>query len=273
MNRLLVITALLLCIPINTQAQDEDSNLCYLNDFLQIVVFRGDQDCLEFETPVPGGTGERGPQGPIGPPGDPGPAGPAGAQGPQGVPGQTGPPGPQGMKGDMGDPGTPGRDGKQGPPGNDGAPGPPGPSGTNTSLIGGGSEDLMLTDEIEYIGTFKAADDSVESRIQQLMPESGTFTKLRVTIDSPIASGSGERSIEFTLRLNAADTALECVIGEDAGSTCIDNDCVDVSEGDLISFRACSSGVTGCPGDTNIGDQKYSNWMATFTQGATCPVP
>lgn len=89
----------------------EELSFCVLDDFLQIVTFKGpDSECGGLETPLQINSGERGPAGPQGP------QGPAGPEGPTGLTGANGPAGPQGLPG---------------VPGPQGATGPEGPVGTN----------------------------------------------------------------------------------------------------------------------------------------------
>lgn len=99
-------------------AHAEEISLCVLDDFMQIVTFKGpDTECNEFENNLVINT-----QGPQGPEGDPGPPGPAG---PQGETGPAGPPGPQG------DIGPAGAEGEQGPQGVQGGTGPAGADGAS----------------------------------------------------------------------------------------------------------------------------------------------
>jgi len=104
-------------------AYAEEVSFCVLNDFMQIVTFKGpDTECLEFETGI-----KLNSEGPRGPQGDPGPPGPAGSQGetgpagPPGLQGETGAAGPAGLQGPKGDTGAQGVQGEPGPPGADGA--------------------------------------------------------------------------------------------------------------------------------------------------------
>ena len=247
MNRTLWIVLPLLCLTFanSINAQDGDSNLCYLNDFLQIVVFRGDQDCLEFETPVPGAAGERGPQGPIGPPGEPGPVGPAGPQGPQGIQGATGDQGPQGVPGQTGPQGNqgltgpPGMDGSQGPPGMDGSqglPGMTGPPGPGGLQIFYGSSDRAQLDRVDnnYIPLVFPASPLASAFFSQVtLPVAGKLNDLRIQLSGPAGANT---SYAFSVLLNNAPTGLGCTIsGTD--NACTDTDgitCIDLNAGDDI---------------------------------------
>ncbi len=109
-----ICTLLILLFSAGTGSAQEIT-FCVLDDFLQIVTFRGpDTECLEFETSLEissGGQGPRGPEGPPGPTGPQGPQGDPGAAGPQGPPGTAGPQGAPGAQGPQGTPGTPGTPG------------------------------------------------------------------------------------------------------------------------------------------------------------------
>lgn len=131
-----------LCLAcLGAAAFAEEVSFCVLDDFLQIVTWKGpDTECLEFERPLvlnsegpQGPKGEQGPAGPSGPQGDLGPAGPTGPSGATGLQGIQGEQGPQGLKGDPGPQGPQGIQGDTGPAGADGtsafvntAPEPPG---------------------------------------------------------------------------------------------------------------------------------------------------
>ena len=96
MNKL-AISFILVVLTAGSAAAAEKITFCVVNDFMQIVTYRGDNEaCLEFETPLEIISGEQGPAGPRGPAGPPGPQGPTGPQGAQGPAGPPGPPGSQG---------------------------------------------------------------------------------------------------------------------------------------------------------------------------------
>ena len=63
MNKFVI--SLVLILTAGSAAAAEKITFCVVNDFMQIVTYRGDnEDCLEFETPLDIISGEQGPAGP-----------------------------------------------------------------------------------------------------------------------------------------------------------------------------------------------------------------
>ena len=250
----LAISLVLLVLTAGNAAAAEKITFCVVNDFMQIVTYRGDNEaCLEFETPLEIISGEQGPPGPRGPAGPPGPQGPTG---PQGAQGPAGPPGPPGSQGPPGPPGPPGPQGEQGVPGDEG---PEGPAGPAVQIIGGstGALTLLPLEQVflpMFYGMIGAASD-----VEVTMPASGAVTNLNVRTRSNVI-GTGH--YEFFVWKSGSDSAVSCQIPNGQNTCSNTANCVDFTGGtDTIALRATPSGI-----DFPTG----AGWTAVFHPQTTC---
>ncbi|HML94762.1 MAG TPA: hypothetical protein PKC29_04970 [Thermodesulfobacteriota bacterium] len=252
MNKFVI--SLVLILTAGSAAAAEKITFCVVNDFMQIVTYRGDnEDCLEFETPLDVILGEQGPAGPRGPAGPPGPQGPQGQQGPprpQGAQGPAGPPGPQGQQGVPGPPGEQGEQGEEGPEG---------PAGPAVQIIGGSTGVLTLLPLEQvfipmFYGMIGAASD-----VEVTMPASGAVTNLNVRTRSNVSMVIGH--YDFFVWKSGSDRLVTCQIGT-GQNTCSDTvNCVDFVEGDTIALRATP---------TNVPLPAGAGWTAVFHPETTC---
>lgn len=256
MNKFVI--SLIFILTASGAAAAEKITFCVVNDFMQIVTYRGpDDECLEFETPLDIISGERGPVGPPGPPGQQGPPGPQGLQGP---PGPPGPPGPQGQQGPPGPQGQQGQQGQQGEQGEEGPEGPQGPAGPAVQIIGGSTGVLTLLPFEQvflpmFYGMIGAASD-----VEVSMPASGAVTDLHVRTRSNVSIIIGH--YDFFIWKSGSDSPVTCQIGT-GQNTCSDTtNCVDFAGGtDTIALRATP---------TNLPLPTGASWTAVFHPETTC---
>lgn len=75
------------------------------------------------------------------------------------------------------------------------------------------------------------------------IPSSGTFNKLRVTLDVAPDTGAGTQTYTFALVIDGSATALTCAISEAATSCADTSNSVAITAGSVASLRATPSGT------------------------------
>lgn len=251
----LITSLVLVVLTAGSAAAAEKITFCVVNDFMQIVTYRGDNEaCLEFETPLEIISGEQGPPGPRGPAGPPGPQGPSGPQGAQGPAGPPGPPGSQGP------PGPPGPQGEQGIPGDEGPEGPEGPAGPAMQIIGGSTGVLTLLPlEQVFLPMFYGM-IGASSDVEVSMPASGAVTDLYVRTRSNVSIIIGH--YDFYIWKSGSDSTVTCQIGTGQNTCSNTANCVDFTGGtDTIALRATP---------TDLPLPTGASWTAVFHPQTTC---
>lgn len=217
-------------------------------------------------TPAPAGAdgapGPDGATGPVGPAGATGATGAAGTTGTAGITGATGPTGPTGPGGPTGPTGATGNNGQDGDVGATGATGQAGANGTNgadgtnTSIIGGGGQHMLVANGIgtDYYGPLMDQDPTgTEFEAQQAFPVAGNLSSLNVRLTG--SPGDGDW-YAFTLRVNGAGTNQTCTVSGAAVSCADDTGTLAVPAGGLVSIAVTEGGVP---------DAQLAHWTAQFT--------
>jgi hypothetical protein len=108
-------------------------------------------------------------------------------------------------------------------------------------VIGGGSGGATLSIVASgFVSAFDANVNQNENVIDQPIPTSGTLSDFYVRLDDSPGISS---SYTFTVRKNAVDTNLSCVIAG-SGTSCSDTesaDSVNFTSGDLLSIKVVPS--------------------------------
>lgn len=125
------------------------------------------------------------------------------------------------------------------------------PNTNNYTILMGGSAGTTQTNAADrYLpvhGNFNASTVD-ESDVQAVMPTSGTFRNLYVTQHSDSGTGDG---FTYTLRKNAADTAVACTISGNSATSCNDTtNTFTVTAGDLVDLEIHIS--SGSPGAKRV---------------------
>ena len=92
---------------------------------------------------------------------------------------------------------------------------------------------------IRPAGTWNTSDGLTISNDKFMASTTGNLKNIRVVLDT--APGSGTNYV-FTVRLNAADTALACTISDAATSCTNSTDTVSIIGGDVLTFSSTPSG-------------------------------
>ena len=198
-------------------------------------------------TGATGASGSSGPSGAVGASGPSGPQGPSGVSGPSGAVGSSGPSGPAGAgaSGPEGPSGPTGATGPSGPAGagSTGPSGPSGPGGTGggsaacgAAAVNGGTNGQNLSTAVDNYASLvsQTNPNAISANGQATFTCAGLLSNLSVTIST--APGTGN-DYDFTVRINGADTGLDCLINN-ALTTCTDvGTTLDVNPGMEINVE------------------------------------
>jgi hypothetical protein len=119
------------------------------------------------------------------------------------------------------------------------------------SLIGGATNNFMVTTAISYLGpSTLAAVTANELGASVVMPTAGILDYLYISLGSPVAINS---SIQFTVFKNGIATGIVATC-TNPGLTCHDlTHALNVVAGDTISLQICPSNIAGCPAGVASG--------------------